>query len=582
MTQDFGTDLITREVVLSGIRAAVDEMEVVIGRAAMSPIFREKKDYFMGVYDPDGRMVHALIGLSGAGLVQPVLERYPAASIKPGDIFFYNDPYSSAGAVQHLPDVVVLMPAHDRDGTLLGFAAAYGHVEDIGGLRHGSGSFDARDIFNEGIAYPPIRVGQDFEVFEEFMRVLVRNSRVPDLIKGDWRALMAGCRLCVERLQALASRWGTGAYEDTVAWTIARSAAIAERVVREQMVDGRYVSRQKIDGRLAGRESITVAAELSKSGSALTMDLRESDDQVDVPLNYMSSLAGTRLLIASLLLVLDEKLLINEGALSVLKSVEARPGSIVRPNYPAPLFARSTVKNALAVCVADLLSQATSGRMNAPSPVYCVATFSFPGINPPRPAFAETLGVGLGARSFGDGPDVIYGHASRNYPVDQVEPGHPVRIERYEIRQDTGGAGQYRGGCGVRRDVRVLVDCTLTPRLGNTTIPSPGVAGGHPGGLARLRIQRTSGVVEEHPGLANSIPMQAGDVAILETSGGGGWGDPRRRPTEAVLRDVREGFVSEEQAQALYGVCVENGALDRERTSLARGPADAVAARERA
>src|SRR5690606_26684308 len=118
----------------------------------------------------------------------------------------------------------------------------------------------------------------------------------------------------------------------------------------------------------------------------------------------------------------------------------------------------------------------------------------------------------------------------------------------YEIRQDTGGAGQYRGGCGVRRDVRVLVDCTLTPRLGNTTIPSPGVAGGHPGGLARLRIQRTSGVVEEHPGLANSIPMQAGDVAILETSGGGGWGDPRRRPTEAVLRDVREGFVSEEQA----------------------------------
>lgn len=571
MSSEYKTDLITREVVLSGIRAAVEEMEAVIGRAAMSPIFREKKDYFMGVYDPAGRMIHALIGLSGAGLVNPVLEHYPVESIKPGDIFFYNDPYHSGGAVQHLPDVVVLLPMHDAEERLLGFAASYGHVEDIGGLRHGSGSFDAKDVFNEGIAFPPVRVGHDFHVHDEFMRILVRNSRVPELIKGDWRALLAGCRLCADRIRALVTHWGTQAYEETVEWTITRSRAIAERIVSEQMADGEYVSEQRIDGRLAGREYIKVAAKLIKSGKELRMDLSGSDDQVDIPLNYMSSLPGTQLMIASLMLVLDDRLLINEGTLSVLKSLDVRQGSIVRPNYPAPLFARSTVKNALAVCVADLLSQATNGKMNAPSPVYCVATFSFAGINPPRPAFAETLGVGLGARSFGDGPDVIYGHASRNYPVDQLEPGHPIRVERYEIRQDTGGAGQFRGGCGTRRELRTLVDCTLTLRLGNATIASPGVAGGHGGGLARIRIVRGDGSVEEHPGLANNIPMRAGDLVILETCGGGGWGDPLKRAPQAVLRDVREGFVSPTQARNIYGVLLTADGIDHEGTARARG-----------
>ncbi|MFC0041848.1 hydantoinase B/oxoprolinase family protein [Actinomadura rayongensis] len=562
-------DPVTREVILNGFTAIVAEMEVLIGRAAMSPSFKDKKDYFMGLYDRDGRMVHALTSYSGAGLVRPVLERYDADSIAPGDVFFYNDPYSSHGAVQHLPDIVVLMPYHSGAGRLEGFAVAYGHLEDIGGLRYGSASMDARDTFNEGVAYPPMRVGTDGAVDDWFLALLTRNSRAPHLVRGDWRALLAGCRLGVDRMRALQDRWGADAVAATAAWTIATSARRARAVLDEQIPDGRYEAEQFVDGTAAGRDRIRVHAVLTKSGADLVLDLTGSDDQVDVPLNYLASLPGARLLLALQLLVFDADLGMNEGALSTLTELRVRPGSIVQPHFPAPLHSRSAVKNAVAGCLATLLAKANGGRMTAPMPGYVVCHFAFDG-GAGRSAFGETLGVGLGARPFGDGADVIYGGAQRNYPVEQVEPETPVRIERYEIRRDSGGPGLHRGGCGVRRELRVLADAVFSPRLGNTAIPSPGVGGGLPGGLGKVTVVRRDGTEQTYPGVHGDIPVRAGELVRLESSGGGGFGDPLDRPAAAVLRDVREGFVSVEQARAAYGVWIADGELDE--TATLAGP----------
>jgi N-methylhydantoinase B len=556
-------DAVTREVIYGGIRAAIQEMEVLIGRAAMSPVIRDKKDYFMGLYDADGRMIHALTSYSGPGIVTPVLQRYDAAGIAPGDIFFYNDPYSTNGAVQHQPDVVVLTPYHWPDGQLAGFAAAFGHFEDIGGLRYGSGAMDAKDIFNEGVAYPPMRVGRDFSVDPAFMSMLMRNSRRPDYVSGDWRALQAGCRLGVERMLSLIRRWGPSAVAGTMSWVIEQSAVRVRRVIAENIPDGEYYAQHYADGTIVGRPKIKISARLTKRGDDLVLDLSGSDEQVAAPLNYIASLPVMQLLMLMQLASLDQGLSANQGALTNLTELIVAPGTVVSPLFPAPLNARATPRSGVIACLTDLIAQANGGRITASSPTHVICGFRFE--NDDR-AYSETLGVGQGARPFGDGPDVIYGAAQRNYPVESLEPALPLRIEEYSIRKDTGGPGRYRGGCGVLRAVRVLADGYISPRLGSTAMPVPGVAGGAPGGLGKVSILRANGREEQYPGIYNEIPFYRGDLVRLESAGGGGWGNPYSRPEQEVLGDVRELFVSEEQAAEAYGVYIRDGEIDRQAT----------------
>src|SRR5215471_12485140 len=200
-------DPITLEIIRGAMNSAIHEMELLMERCAMSPFIKEKKDYFVGIYDRTGRIVACHISASGPGMLAPILAAYPLESMRPGDVYWFNDPYLTDGAVQHHQDMVFVVPVFHA-GAIVAFTATFGHYQDIGGLRAGSISPHATEIYHEGVLVPPVRIVREGQLNEEAYRIFLRNSRLPEMVEGDTRAMMASCRLAESRLVELLSRYG--------------------------------------------------------------------------------------------------------------------------------------------------------------------------------------------------------------------------------------------------------------------------------------------------------------------------------------------------------------------------------------
>ncbi len=200
-------DPITLEIIRGSLASAIRDMELLMERCAMSPFIKEKKDYFVGIFDTRGRIVACHISGSGPGMLQPILKLYPLDTMRPGDVYWFNDPYISDGAVQHHQDMVFTVPVF-HEGRPVAFATTFGHYQDIGGLRAGSISPHATEIYHEGVLVPPVRIVREGQLNEEAYRIFLRNSRLPDLVEGDTRAMMASCHLAETRLGELCARYG--------------------------------------------------------------------------------------------------------------------------------------------------------------------------------------------------------------------------------------------------------------------------------------------------------------------------------------------------------------------------------------
>src|SRR5579884_2941546 len=264
-------DPITLELISGALRSAIHEMETLVDRTAMSAIIKEKKDYFVGLYDARGRMVDAQISFTGPGLVEPVLKTYPLEEMRPGDVFWFNDPYFTDGAIQHLGDMVFMAPVFaeiggrgsgigDDDAGLpaadprslssgpIAFSACFGHFRDLGGTRAGSISPGATEIFHEGTRVPPIRIVRAGELNHEAYRVILANSRFPEDMEGDSRALMAACRLGVSRLEEMIARFGRVTLLEAFDALIARTGAAARAMLRRLVPEGEYHFWDAADG----------------------------------------------------------------------------------------------------------------------------------------------------------------------------------------------------------------------------------------------------------------------------------------------------------------------------------------------
>src|SRR5918912_871797 len=195
------------EIIRGSLRSTIKEMELLMERCAMSPFIKEKKDYFVGIYDSRSRIVCCHISSSGPGMVAPILEAYRLEDMRPGDVYWFNDPYISKGAVQHHQDMVFAMPVF-HDCKAVAFTVTYGHYQDIGGMKAGSISPHASEIFHEGTLVPPVRICREGQLNEEAYRIFLRNSRLPDMVEGDTKAMMASCRLAETRLAELLARYG--------------------------------------------------------------------------------------------------------------------------------------------------------------------------------------------------------------------------------------------------------------------------------------------------------------------------------------------------------------------------------------
>lgn len=572
---------VTLEIIRGAVGAAIKQMEALIERTAMSPVIKEKMDYFVGIYDLRGRVVDGFLSSSGPRIVDPILEAYPVSDMRAGDLYWYNDPHRSRGAIQHTGDMCFASPIFHA-GRAVAFAVSYGHFWDIGGSVAGSLSPHASEIFHEGILVPPIRIMRGGEMNREAYAVILNNSRFPDMLEGDTRALMAACRLAEDRVSELMERYGQSEVLDAFDRIIERSLAAYRDFVREVIPEGEWRFHDHVDRDPVDGEPRRVDVKIVRQNGRIAADLTDSGPQARGPVNFITSPGAFNLILARHLAYMNPDLPLNEGALSFLDEVRTRPGTIVNPNFPAPVGLRSHTVIRLMGIMGGILAQAKAGAGPAASPVYVIYNLRGMDESGGYRYFSEGIGSGQGARPTADGLNAIYFRDQRNYPVEFEEGEFPLRIERYAIRPDSGGPGAHRGGCGVTRDVRVLVDCTLSTRMDNARFPCFGLNGGRAGQPGRILINPDTPAETEVSPAGENIPLRAGDLLRVETPGGGGWGHPYDRDPNAVLRDVREGFATRQAALERYGVSITaDMSLDPDQTAAARANRPEIAGVDR-
>jgi N-methylhydantoinase B len=557
-----GPDLFTLELIKGGLNAARREMEALIARTAMSPFIREKKDFFTAFLNPKGELVISTSLTLAGNLVDAVLETYPSETMRPGDLYWYNDAYGTGGAVSHLPDMVFVMPVF-HEGRLIAFAEAWGHLWDIGGSVPGSISPYATSVFQEGIMIPPVRVMREGVENTEVVRIFTRNSRFPEMLTGDLKAIMAACRLGVRRLTETVAHHGVIAVEAAFETIITQS----ERALRDQfnrrIPDGEYAFRDRIDSDAVTDRSYFVDVTLRKSDGEIEIDLSASDRQAAGPINFLMDDSVPKFMLGLYMTMDEPGIGMNGGFERAVKRVVTRPGSIVAPKFPAPLGLRSHSMIRVTTATFGALAQAMGGQASAASCVYVLYYLRGRNADGTEPLCIEGLAVGFGARTFADGIDAVYYVAQENYPIEFTEMEFGVEIERFGIHLDSGGPGRWRGGCGIVRDVRVLSEqAELGIRIDNCRQPAFGVNGGLSGQPGRAIVNPGTADEYDLETMSDGNKLKKGDLLRIITPGGGGWGSPLDRPANDVLADVLDGFVSREAALADYGVVIDGEAVD--------------------
>ena len=546
-------DAVTLEVIRGALRASQSEMEALIERTAMSAFIREKKDFFVALFDATGDMIVGAYRPSFGDPVRPIFEFYPPDQMKPGDLYWYNDCYGSKGSVSHSPDQVFVAPIF-VDGEIIAFAQSWAHFADIGGMRPGSISPECTDIFQEGIIVPPVRLAEAGVVNDELLRVFFRNSRFPDMLKGDTRACFAAVRLGERRIGELAKRFGAEVVVDAFRQLGDRSEQAAVERLRETFQPGSYRFTDSVDHDGQGNGPYRLSMELTVDDNGVVLDFSDSDDQAPGPINYLVNPAVPRAMLGMYLLAGDPTLLLNAGAGRAIDEVVLRKGSVLQPKWPAPLGQRGLTMMRLLSSTMGLVN-AAGGESTAANCAYVIYFARGVGDDGTPFLMSDGVGVGYGARPYADGINAVYYVAQENYPAEMMEQTYPARLRAYGIHCDSGGPGRWRGGCGVVREIELLAEqATFAIRIDGVQKPAWGVKGGHNGGAGRAVLNPGTPQERELDPFSDGNVLRRGDILQLQTGGGGGWGHPYDREPERVLADVLAQFVSRESALEDYGV----------------------------
>jgi N-methylhydantoinase B len=563
-----------KRVVIDLVRAkyasAREELESLIERTAMSPVIREKKDYFVAFFTESGQFISGTTYPLGAGALEAVTARFPLAEMEEGDVYVYNSPYGSAGGVSHAPDLVVIRPAF-VGSKLVGLVQVFGHLWDIGGIAAGSVVPSAREIYHEGLLVPPVRLGTNGELSDDIIRILLENTRFPEMLEGDLRALVAACELGERRLIEIALQFGFEEMSNANLAIIAQGKAIAQKGFAA-IPEGRYEFIERIDSGTG--EPVYVDLALIRTKNSVVVDARGTSDQVPQPINFLMHPSVLGMMYGMYFMAHEPSAALNAGMLDAIDEVLLRDGSLLAPNHPAPLGMRGITWIHTNSAVFGTLALATNGQAPAATPSYVIYYLRGFDKGTSRPIFLmDGLAVGYGARPWSDGLNAIYYTAQENFPVEFLESLWPVRILEYSVHRDSGGPGRYRGGLGIVRRIEVLIDgLEFSSRVNNVKYPAWGSAGGLEGRPGRVVLNPGSERQRVLEPIAENVLLSAGDIVEVCTSGGGGWGDPRLREADEVLRDFEDGFVSRESARDDYGVVIDphSVAIDQPATNELR------------
>jgi N-methylhydantoinase B len=575
-------DPIVLEIVEGSLASAEAEVEAAIERTSRSPMIREARDFRGGIHD---RYCRKLTGRSYSALVQPIVRDFPIETMQPGDVFFHNDVYQSEGGIGHLPDLCVTVPVH-HEGAVVAFVQAFGHHDDIGGAVPGSMPSHGTSHFEEGLIVPPVRLYHAGRPNTDLLRVMVRNSRQPESLRGDLDAEVAACRMGAERVGDLFRRYGRFSVERCFDAILARTTETFRRELLSKIPDGTYTWEDyaEHDGVDPPRLHVQRMT-LTKTPERLVIDFAGTGPQAKGPINHAGNYADGVFLkkwIAPILRNLADtpermaELDVNEGVVPLFELRFPPPGTLLTPVFPAPVNARTFVILRLLGILVGVLAKATGGAMPADQ-----ETIRYTGVHgldaDGQPyLMREVLGGGSGGRPWADGSDTIHiVPDSKNLPVEFTETRYPLRVERLDLAPDSGGAGEYRGGLGYRKELRVLRDAYFLSVADRSILSCWGLRGGRAGRPFRVTVDPDTPRARVLDGLVDNEPLSAGTLVRIDTTGGGGWGDPLDRPPESVLFDVIQGKVSPESARRDYGVVVLSGAdqawqLDAAATGLLR------------
>jgi len=552
------------EIVASALEAAAWEMCASLIRTSYSPNIKERADCSTALCDVRGRTL-ALVTYGPAHLgstlrlVPALFERFPRETMRPGDVFFANDPYIVG--VTHLNDCTVAAPIF-AGGELVAFAAAVAHHSDVGGRVPGSESGDCTSIYQEGIRVPPVKLVAEGAMRKDVLELFLLNSRQPQYSEGDIYAQLAAATTGIQRVQELHARWGASGMASAIDEMLDATERRIRTLIRDHLRDGTYSASDWLDEDGIHDAPVKLAVTVKVRGEEVTFDFSDCAPQLGTGKNipYTHTMATVYFCLKAMV---DPNASINEGLYRPIEVI-APQGSIVNPRPPGGVSSRNLTSMILADVMIDALGQAAPDRLMVAGGPYQGIILAGP--DPVRNRYFvdyENFAGGQGARRDGDGSDVIQLHMTNtsNLPIEVMEVEFPIRVERYSIIPDSGGAGRYRGGCGVCRDLRILgKETVLSVRSARQRFPAPGKNGGLAGGAGAYVLNPgTEGESKLHSTFSE-MPLEQGDLLRILTPGGGGLGDPRERAEQEIVTDVREGKVSAEAARAVYGLQTEQGA----------------------
>lgn len=566
-------DPVTLEVVQNALGAIADELALVIMRSAYSNIVRDSMDYSTAVCDHQGHTV-------AQGLTNPVhLGSFPDAmrnlvttqrnDMAPGDIFIFNDPYGAGG--MHLPDFYVVKPVF-LEGELIGFVATLAHQTDVGGIAPGGMAVFASEIYQEGLRIPLLKLYEAGRPNTAIFSLIERNTRQPVSVLGDIRAQLAACNNGERALQKLIAKYGAGDFKRYTA----ELHDYAERLIRKEIAalpDGTYTFEDCLDGMGENPEPIWFRASLTIAGDQILIDWGGSSKQVKMAINGPMPTTNAMSYLA-VRCAIGAAIPNCEGYMRAI-TVTAPLGSVVNPIEPAPCGARGiscfrmfdTLMGAFAQILPDRIPAANEGGSSAPH----IAGRDRD--NKPFMASGGLMGA-WGGSMHHDGQEGVSNPAANlgNTPIELLETRQPVEITKYSFVQNSGGPGRFRGGAALQRGYRLLNDeAVLIMRSDRRKTPPYGLAGGLSGtpswnvinkGLPSQRILPVCPM--------ESVPMSYGDEFLHIQAGAGGFGDPLDRDPSMVLEDVQNDLVTVPYARDVYGVVIDDNAVDAEATTALR------------
>lgn len=565
--REITTDQVTLNTVSKNLVSVCREMGINLKNTAYSPIFNEGLDFSCAIFDANAEMMGqaefcpAQIGAMPF-IVEWCVEELGVDAFEPGDVILHNDPYRGGC---HIPEHFVMKPAF-VDDELVGFAASIGHMAEIGGKTPGGFAADATEVFQEGYRLPPVKIVEGGEDVEAIWKIILNNVRTPRVSYGDLRALISSVDLGQERVEALVDRYGIEEFTRIVGDV----QTYSERRMRsfiESIPNGTYEGEDYMDDDGIDDGPFRLHVSIEVRDDEIVADWSGTDEQTDGPINATFGVTSSATWNA-LLQLYEGDMPVNNGSYEPIHVI-AKPGTIANVDYPKPEVGGNTETHPRMVnTVYRAMADPLPGQVTAADGSTCM-NFLFGGTHPDteEPYVNYHLeGMGWGGRPYGDGNDsvIVVNGNCRNTPVEVFETRYPWLTESYELRQDSGGAGEHRGGLGIERVIECRAPQITVSALFDRMKNAPwGLNDGDEGARSSIMVERAGEdgfetFVEAFgtasPSKFADVKISAGDRVRIRSPGGGGYGSPQERDDEAVLEDLQEGFISTDAAVEEYGL----------------------------